>query len=58
MANIPSWIIAVLIAKNAMCIIGEALGITGGCIMAQALKPQRPVYGAQVPVAVASADAV
>ena len=32
MANFANWIVAVLIVKNAFCIIGEVLCIVGACM--------------------------
>ena len=44
-ANFQSWVIAVLIVKNAMCITGEIVGVVGACMITQALKAPMPAVG-------------
>ena len=36
MANFPGWIIAVLITKNVLCIVGEITALVGACMLERA----------------------
>ena len=41
-----------LVVKNALCIAGEIVGVTGACMIQQALKDLPVAPGAAVPMAV------
>ena len=55
-ANFPSWVIAVLIAKNGLCIAAEIVGLCGACRLMQATKDPQPGLSA-VPMAVMTTSA-
>ena len=57
-ANLQSWVLGVLIAKNVLCIAGEIVGTSSACMLGRALKDPPPVAaGVAVPAAVAVTSA-
>ena len=57
-ANLQSWVLAVLIVKNVLCIVGELVGLSGACMLGNAIKDRPVQAGAAVPMAVTAVSAV